>query len=127
MQLLLENVPSDLGAPARIVEFLQYTRLNVKVCFDTGHANMARGLHEGFETLGSYIVSTHVHDNRGQKDDHLMPFDGEIDWTETVRDLRKGEGQYPTVFEIRGDGTKATSLSRLAEVMERMESIPKED
>jgi sugar phosphate isomerase/epimerase len=127
VQLLLENVPNELGTPQRMVEFLQYTRLNVKVCLDTGHANMARSLHAGFEKLKPYIASTHVHDNRGQKDDHLMPFDGEIDWTETVHDLRRGAGQYPTLFEIRDDGTKATSLSRLAEVMDRMESIPKEE
>jgi hypothetical protein len=56
-----------------------------------------------------------------------MPFDGEIDWKEAVRDLRRGEGQFPAVFEIRDDGTRMTSLSRLAEVMERMESIPEED
>ncbi len=127
VQLLLENVPNELGTPERMVEFLQYTRLNVKICLDTGHANMARSLMAGFETLRPYIASTHVHDNRGQKDDHLMPFDGEIDWTVAVRELRKGEGQFPAVFEIRDDGTKLTSLSRLVEVMERMESIPKED
>ena len=31
------------------------------------------------------------------------------------------------LFEIRDDGPEVTSLSRLAEVMERMESIPEED
>jgi sugar phosphate isomerase/epimerase len=127
VQLLLENVPNELGTPERLVEFLQYTRLNVKICFDTGHAHMTHGLHSAFETLRTYIASTHVHDNRGEKDDHLMPFDGDIDWEGAVRDLRRGDGQFPVVFEIRDDGTRMTSLSRLAEVMERMEGIPKED
>ena len=85
------------------------------------------GLHAAFETLRTYIASTHVHDNRGEKDDHLMPFDGDINWTEAVRDLRRGEGQFPTLFEIRDTGPETASLSRLAEVMERMESIPEED
>ncbi len=76
VQLLLENVPNELGTPERLVEFLQYSRLNVKICFDTGHAHMTQGLHRAFETLRPYIASTHVHDNRGEKDDHLMPFDG---------------------------------------------------
>jgi sugar phosphate isomerase/epimerase len=127
VQLLLENVPNELGTPERLVEFLQYTRLNVKVCFDTGHAHMTHGLHPAFETLRSYIASTHVHDNHGEKDDHLMPFDGDIDWKGAVRDLRSGDGQFPVLFEIRDDGTRMTSLSRLAEVMERMEGIPQED
>jgi sugar phosphate isomerase/epimerase len=127
VQLLLENVPNELGTPERLVEFLQYTRLNVRVCFDTGHAHMTHGLHPAFETLRTYIASTHVHDNHGEKDDHLMPFDGGIDWKGAVRDLRSGDGQFPVVFEIRDDGTRMTSLSRLAEVMERMEGIPQED
>jgi sugar phosphate isomerase/epimerase len=127
VQLLLENVANELGTPERLVEFLQYTRLDVKICFDTGHAHMTHGLHAAFETLRTYIASTHVHDNRGEKDDHLMPFDGDINWTEAVRDLRRGEGQFPTLFEIRDYGPETSSLSRLAEVMERMEGIPEED
>jgi sugar phosphate isomerase/epimerase len=127
VQLLLENVPNDLGTPERLVEFLQYTRLKVKICFDTGHAHMKQGMHQAFETLRTYIASTHVHDNRGEKDEHLMPFDGGIDWTEAVRDLRRGEGQFPVLFEIRDYGLEMTSLSRLAEVMDRMEDIPEEE
>ena len=127
VQLLLENVPNELGTPERLVEFLQYTRLNVKVCFDAGHAHMKQGFHPSFETLRTYIASTHIHDNRGEKDDHLMPFDGDIDWTEAVRDLRRGEGQFPVLFEIRDYGPEVTSFARLAEVMSRMESIPEED
>jgi sugar phosphate isomerase/epimerase len=127
VQLLLENVPNELGTPERLVEFLEYTRLNVKICFDTGHAHMKQGLHPAFETLRTYIASTHVHDNRGEKDEHLMPFDGSIDWREAVRDLRRGEGQFPVLFEIRDYGPQTTSLSRLAEVMARMEDIPEEE
>ncbi len=51
VQLLLENIPNELGTPERLVEFLQYTRLNVKICFDTGHAHMTGGVHPAFETL----------------------------------------------------------------------------
>ena len=127
VQLLLENVPNELGTPKRLVEFLQYTRLNVKICFDSGHAHMKGGFHPAFETLRTYIASTHVHDNQGEKDDHLMPFEGSIDWTEAVRDLRRGEGQFPVLFEIRDCGPEMSSLLRLAEVMDRMEDIPEED
>jgi sugar phosphate isomerase/epimerase len=127
VQLLLENVPNELGTPERLVEFLQYSRLNVKICFDTGHAHMAGGVHPAFETLRKHIASTHVHDNRHEKDDHLMPFDGEINWTETMRDLHSGEGQFPVLIEIRDYGTQLSGLPRLVEVMERMESLCKEE
>jgi len=127
VQLLLENAPNELGTPERLVEFLEYTRLNMKVCFDIGHAHMAQGLHAAFETLRTHIASTHIHDNRGEKDEHLMPFDGTIDWTAAVRDLRRGDGQFPALFEIRDHEPASATLSRLGETMERMESIPKED
>jgi sugar phosphate isomerase/epimerase len=127
VQLLLENVPNELGTPERLVQFLQYTRLNVKICFDTGHAHMTRGFHPAFETLSSYIASTHVHDNQGAKDDHLMPFDGGINWPEAVRDLRRGDGQFPVLFELRDYGPQKSSLARLAEVRSRLESLSKEE
>jgi len=123
VELLLENIPNELGTPERLAEFLQYTRLNLKVCLDTGHAHMTCGVHAAFETLHNQIGSTHVHDNRREKDDHLMPFDGEIDWTETVRDLRRGQGQFPVLFEVRDYGPELSSLARLAGVMHRMENL----
>ncbi len=43
-----------------------------------------------------------------------MPFDGDIDWAETVRDLRRGDGQFPVLFEMRDYGPEVTSLARLA-------------
>ena len=127
VQLLLENVPNELGTPERLVQFLQYSRLNVKICFDTGHAHMTRGFHPAFETLSAHIASTHVHDNLGAKDDHLMPFDGGINWTEAVRDLRRGDGQFPVLFEVRDYGPEKSSLSRLAEVKNRLEGLSKEE
>jgi sugar phosphate isomerase/epimerase len=98
----------------------------VKICFDIGHAHMGGGAHSAFEILREHIASTHVHDNRREKDDHLMPFDGTIEWTEAVRDLRKGDGRFPVLFEIRDYGPEITSLARLAEVRDRMETTPQE-
>jgi sugar phosphate isomerase/epimerase len=127
VQLLLENVPNELGTPARLVYFLQYSRLNIKLCFDTGHAHMKQGVHASFETLLPHIASTHVNDNHGEKDDHLLPFAGGINWTQAVHDLRRGEGQFPVLFEIRDYGPDVTSLARLAAAIRRMEDIPKEE
>ena len=127
VQLLVENIPNELGTPERLVEFLHYTRLNVKICLDAGHAHLAGGFHSAFQTLQQHIASTHVHDNHHEMDDHLMPFDGDMDWTEAVRDLRSGEGRFPELFEIRDYGPEVTTLARLAEVMERMEHLPQEE
>jgi len=123
-QILLENTPNELSTPERLLEFISYTRMeDLQICFDTGHAHMTGAVRSAFQTLRDRIVSTHVHDNRREKDDHFMPFDGEIDWEQTVRDFRGVDGQFPILFELRHYGPKVSSLTRLREVMDRIESI----
>lgn len=124
VQILLENTPNELSTPERLVEFIEYSRLgDLKICFDTGHAHMTCGVRPAFETLKGRIASTHVHDNRREKDDHAFPYDGGIDWEQTMRDFRSVEGQFPIIFELRDYGPEASSLGRLREVMQKMDSI----
>lgn len=122
--ILLENIPNKLSTPDRLLQFIQYTRLeDLKICFDTGHAHMGEGVQSAFQTLKDRIASTHVHDNRREKDDHFLPFDGEIDWTRTIQEFRAVDGQFPVLFELRNYGPEVTTLARLREVIERFEAI----
>jgi sugar phosphate isomerase/epimerase len=123
-QVLLENIPNELSTPQRLVDFIQYTRMDLKICFDTGHAHMTGGVQPAFEILKERILSTHVHDNCREKDDHLLPFDGDIDWEQAVRDFRIVDGQLLILFEPRNYGPEVSNLARLREVMERMQAIP---
>ncbi len=124
-QILLENIPNQLTTPERLLQFIEYTRLSdLKFCFDTGHAHLGGGVHPAFELLKERIASTHLHDNRGEKDDHLLPFQGQIDWARTMRDFRSVEdGQFPLLFELRNYGPKAPGLAQLRDVMARLEAI----
>ncbi len=123
-EILLENIPNELTTPERLLGFIRYTHLeSMKFCFDTGHAHMTSGVHPAFELLKDRIVSTHVHDNRGEKDDHLLPFEGGIDWENTIRDFRSRGGQFPVLFELRNYGPELTSLSRLRQVIDRIEAM----
>ncbi len=123
VQILLENIPNEISTPERLLQFFEYTRLNLKICFDTGHAHITSDVHSAFAKLKDHIASTHVHDNAGEKDDHLMPFDGGIDWERTIRDFRAVDGKFPLLFELRDHGPEKTGLARLCEVMDRMERI----
>ena len=38
---------------------------------------------------GQYIKVLHVHDNRGKRDEHLIPFYGSIDWKDFSTALRE--------------------------------------
>jgi sugar phosphate isomerase/epimerase len=124
VQVLLENTPNELSTPERLLQFIHYTRLDdLKICFDTGHAHLGGGVRPAFQTLKHRIVCAHIHDNRGEKDDHLLPFEGGINWDQTILDFRAADAQFPLLFELRQQEGEATDLARLREVMERMESV----
>lgn len=123
VQILLENIPNKLSTPERLVHFINYTRLDLKICFDTGHAHMGDGVQPAFVTLKDRIASTHVHDNRREKDDHLLPFDGQIDWKQTIQDFRTADGQFPVLFELRNYGPEVTTLARVREVIQKLDAI----
>ena len=78
----------------------------IGVCFDCGHAHMMGGIPEAFATLKKHICSTHVHDNNKEKDSHLWPGTGSIDWKETMELLRTAPQTPPLLLEIEGEEKK---------------------
>jgi sugar phosphate isomerase/epimerase len=122
-EILLENIPSELSTPERILTFLQYTRLDLKICFDTGHAHMTGGVQSAFRALQERIAAIHVHDNHGDEDEHLLPFEGEIDWAQTIGDLRSADVQFPLLFELNSERKVPDVLARLQEVRERLDGF----
>jgi sugar phosphate isomerase/epimerase len=101
VRLLVENLTSEPTTPEHLLIILEMGHLdNVGVCLDLGHANITVGVAEAIATLGSRVVSVHVHDNHGVKDEHLWPGDGNIDWTATVKALKALPESPATVLEI---------------------------
>src|SRR6266568_32161 len=71
-----------------------------------------------------YIHTTHVHDNHGEKDEHLWPFEGALDWPALIEKLVVAKYQGPFIFETRGgDPTKgADSRSRLRDLWDEAQN-----
>src|SRR5271169_5673968 len=89
VRILLENIPNELCVPDKLVEFIHNSHFDdVGVCFDFGHAHLMSDVPQAFETLKDYIRSTHVHDNAKNKDTHLWPGQGSIDWKQAMELLR---------------------------------------
>jgi sugar phosphate isomerase/epimerase len=84
--ICVENTTSEMGEPSYLRSFVDETRLTgLRFNFDIGHANLANGSEEeripnSFEPLKDLIASAHIHDNHGEKDEHLAPYEGNIDW-----------------------------------------------
>src|SRR5271166_1501742 len=122
VRILLENIPNELSTPDRLVELIHQAHFDdVGVCFDFGHAHMAGSVREAFEILRNQIQSTHVHDNAKDKDSHLWPGQGTIDWKEAVELLRSAPQTPPLLLELAED-EKVNALEKLEETFDKLES-----
>ena len=104
VRMLVENIPNDLSTPEKLKELLKTGHFgDVGVCFDTGHAHMMGGVAPALELLKDEIRSTHVHDNKQDRDAHLWPGEGTIDWKLTMELLSSCPQIPPVLLEIEGD------------------------
>ena len=101
VRVLVENLLSDPTTPEHLVTILELGHLDsIGVCLDLGHAHITVGVHEAITALNQRIVSMHVHDNQGMKDEHLWPGDGTIDWSGVREDLKVLTTPPAAVLEI---------------------------
>jgi len=122
VRILLENIPNDMSTPERLVEFIQATHFDdVGVCFDVGHAHLMGDVPQAFETVKSYIHSTHVHDNNKDKDSHLWPGSGSIEWKQTMELLRAAPQSPPLLLEIEED-EKINAVEKMGESFEKLQA-----
>src|SRR6202161_1171080 len=106
--IALENTPSELGAPASLQHFITDTHLHdLRLCFDIGHAHIEEGVQASFDAMRERVVSTHIHDNHGDKDEHLLPFEGTIDWDAALAGFAGAPVELPFVFEIKAQASAA--------------------
>ncbi len=69
--------------------------------WDTGHANLQpMPQDEAIRILGSHIRALHVHDNLGDKDSHLLPFQGTMDMDSVLCGLRDIDYTGYFTFEV---------------------------
>jgi sugar phosphate isomerase/epimerase len=107
--MAIENTPGEMATPANLKTFLEQTRLSgVKICFDAGHAHLEGGsVSEQLQSVRDFVVTTHLHDNRGERDDHLLPYEGTIDWSATLSALPP---EAPIVLELKEPAAAAGSV-----------------
>ncbi|MDR2865898.1 MAG: sugar phosphate isomerase/epimerase [Methanomassiliicoccaceae archaeon] len=97
----VENMPSFkffIGRTAKeMLELVDGT--DMRICFDIGHANTMDQIDEMTDLLGDRIKNVHIHDNKGDNDDHMTIGDGNIDFTKALKKLSKYKGKY--IIEAR--------------------------
>ena len=77
----------------------------VGACYDFGHANLVGGFHrEDLLILGKRLKAVHINDNHGQKDEHLLPFLGTVNWATAMAALAEIDYTGPLTYEIQEYG-----------------------
>jgi len=106
--LAMENTTSEMGDPSYLRSFVDETRLTgLRFNFDVGHAHLADGppeerVDKSLAPMRDLVASIHLHDNHGEKDEHLPPYDGTIDWSAAIPLLKTTpQGDLPVVLELK--------------------------
>ncbi len=73
---------------------------NIRMCFDTGHANMTGSVCDRLALCADVISYLHISDNDGQTDAHQLPGRGTIDWRGIKRTLLAAKRQVPAMLEL---------------------------
>lgn len=107
--ICVENTHSEMGSPDYLRAFVDETRLSgLRFNFDIGHAHLAEfpeeeRLEKSFSPLKELVSSVHLHDNHGEKDEHLPPYEGSIHWPDAIKLLKSAaqNGGLPLILELK--------------------------
>jgi sugar phosphate isomerase/epimerase len=125
VRIALEVIPNELSRAGSLVHFIDEVLdvADVGICLDFGHAHMDGDLLDAIDTVSEHLITTHVHDNRGRTDDHLVPFEGTIDWPAALIAVQKIGYDGTLLFEIAAHGAAKETLQRARRARERMEKL----
>jgi sugar phosphate isomerase/epimerase len=124
VRVAVEVIPNALSTPDALVRLLEHDAdlPQAGVCLDLGHAFLMGDPAEAVETLSGHVVTTHVHDNRGTSDDHLVPFEGGIDWPTALMALNKIGYEGTMMLELANTSTATAVLKHARAACARLEA-----
>jgi sugar phosphate isomerase/epimerase len=123
VQVALEVIPNPLSSATSLCHLIEeeLDGVNVGVCLDYGHAHLMGDVGEAIETLSGHLWTTHVHDNAGTRDDHLVPYAGTIDWDAAMMGTQKIGYDGVLMLEVGDTGDPVEVLKRATKARERLE------
>lgn len=124
VQLALENGLDSLWALDRVLDEIGHdpARTNLGICVDVGHAHLAKDagrqpIRNYLERYRGQLVHLHLHDNMQDEDDHCLPGEGSIDWSDLLRTLAAIGYEGPAVLELHPPGDPLTALKEAREFL----------
>jgi sugar phosphate isomerase/epimerase len=125
VKVALEVMGNALSTAPDLVEIIErsFDGADIGICMDVGHAHLLGDAPEAIETTSEYLVTTHIHDNRRKSDDHLVPFQGNINWAATVMAFEKIGYDGVLMYEVRNAESPRAVLERSVAARKRLEDL----
>jgi sugar phosphate isomerase/epimerase len=125
VRMAIEVIPNELSTPTSLISIIEsdIDAIGLGVCMDVGHARMMGDVVDAIETCSGHLITTHLHDNRGRTDDHLVPGKGVIDWDSTTLALQKVGYDGAWMFELAVAKEAKPVLEQAVKARERLESL----
>lgn len=124
VKVALEVIPNPLASPGSLVRLIEedLDGIDAGICLDYGHAHIMGDLGEAIEAISGHLWTTHVHDNGGKRDDHLVPYAGSVNWDLAMMETQKIGYDGVMMFEVAGNAADPVDvLKRCAKARERLE------
>jgi sugar phosphate isomerase/epimerase len=125
VKLALEVMGNRLSTVDALLDLIEndLDGMDLGICMDVGHAFLLGDAAEAVEMASGHLITTHLHDNARQSDDHLVPFQGAIDWPGAVMAFEKIGYDGVLMFEVKIVGTTDAVLQRCARARKRLEDL----
>ena len=124
VRLAVEVIPNAISTPSALVELVESDlEADLGICMDVGHARLMGDVVDAIETCSGHLLTTHLHDNRGKHDDHLVPGKGVVDWDATLLAFQKIGYDGAWMFELAAAAERKAVLEITAKARTRFEAL----
>lgn len=144
--IAVENATAPTNTPDEVLYYLHHFQTpSIGCCLDTGHANILTAgpdkVIEKFSPniqnewmgkeitlyddvvakLAPHIVTTHLHDNNGFEDRHMLPGTGTINWSKLLPQLRN----CPRIVSMQNEVSPYSNLLSIRKMCETLNQLVK--
>jgi sugar phosphate isomerase/epimerase len=125
IRVAVEVIPNPLSDAASLVTMLErdLESPGLGICLDFGHAFLMGDVADTIETVAEHLITTHVHDNRGKQDEHLVPFAGRINWDVALMTMQKVGYDGTYLMELANTSSPAEVLEQAQAARRRFEKL----
>ena len=121
----MEVIPNALSTASALVHLVEsdIEATALGICMDVGHARLMGDVVDAIETCSGHLITTHLHDNRGRSDDHLVPGKGVIDWDAAMLAFQKIGYDGVWMFELAATAERKATLEQAVKARDRFEAL----